>query len=66
MVIYNELLESRYQENLLRGIPLDAPTLSELEKLALRYGVLPLAQGCGANPSGLLRQMPAGDSGADL
>lgn len=66
VLIPGETRWARYQENLLRGIPLDAPTLSELEKLALRYGVLPLAQGCGANPAGLLRQMPAGDSGADL
>jgi LDH2 family malate/lactate/ureidoglycolate dehydrogenase len=35
---------ARFQENMLRGIPLDPSTLAALEKLAVRHGIPALAQ----------------------
>ncbi len=35
---------ARYRDNLMRGIPLDPPTLAELEKLAVRYRIPALSE----------------------
>ena len=35
---------AQFQENMIKGIPLDAPTLTALEKLAKRYGIPALAE----------------------
>lgn len=39
-----------YRENMTRGIPLDAPTLAALERLALRHGIAALAQSGSPSP----------------
>jgi len=44
VLIPGETRWARYQDNLIRGIPLDAPTLSELKQLSVRYGITPLTQ----------------------
>lgn len=54
VLIPGETRWAHYRDNLMRGIPLDPPTLSELEKLAARYRIPALAQVCSVSPAGLM------------